>query len=102
MDDNFFIDEGIINFMYQQGTLDNIIDNLPADFLYYMWVTVKPSHSLDNFTREDTGRLVVSYIFDWLALLRFHNIVYDPFLYKELTEKTYSILFQAVTLNMKR
>ncbi len=51
MNDNFIIDVEIINFMDRQGTLDNIIDNLSADFLRYMWATVKPPRSLDDFSR---------------------------------------------------
>lgn len=100
MDENYTIDVEIINYMDQQGTLDNIINNIPLDYLRYMWATVQPVYSLKDFTREDMGRLVVEYIFDWMALLRFHNIVSDPALYKELTEKTSRILSNIVALNM--
>ena len=78
--------------------MKNIAENIPRDYLRYMWATVHPAAPKDVNTQEGIGELIVCYMIDWLALLRFHSIVYDPLLYSELMAKSKDILFNLIEL----
>ena len=93
MNNSFEIDIGVINTLYEWATLDNIADNLSTGFQRYMWAKVKPPFSIVRNKKSDIGKLTICYVCDFLAQLRFNNIVLDPDMYRDLEDKAWRILF---------